>query len=294
MGELVAGEADGRGLVLLLDIHMEGIQQHSHRRGIDPVDHLHRLRGSVEEARLEAIERFDCEADATLARVVGQRAQPFDQPVDGRGPFRVVHPPRLAGRGVHGTGHDARPDGDGRVDTGANVGLGGAIRSRSRRSRPSPITAQTDAPRSLAARISATRAGSQSPGFSTPISNRSKPIAFTRGAISAIAASVGGETQTQELTPIGFMRWLSNSVMTGGQWRTLRNSSNSVKRLSKVVGTLWHETGYRSPGGRRSRVGRDRKARRALANSRDGRSRDHPWVESRQGHDRTKARVQQA
>src|SRR5215217_7773279 len=88
----------------------------------------------------------------------------------------------------------------------------GAMVVGSVRSRPGPIAAQTDAPRLLVARISATRAGSQSPGFSTPSSSRSKPIALTPGASSAIDSSVGGETQTQALTPIGFMQWLSDSV----------------------------------------------------------------------------------
>jgi hypothetical protein len=35
---------------------------------------------------------------------------------------------------------------------------------------------------------------------------------LTLGASSAIDSLVGGETQTQELTPIGFMQWLSDSV----------------------------------------------------------------------------------
>jgi len=73
MGEFVADQADGRGLVLLLDIHMKRIQQHPDRRRIDAVDDLHRLRGGVEEACLEPIERFDRETNVTLTRVVGQR-----------------------------------------------------------------------------------------------------------------------------------------------------------------------------------------------------------------------------
>jgi hypothetical protein len=44
-----------------------------------------------------------------------------------------------------------------------------------------------------------------------------------------MAASLGGETQTQELTLIGFMRWPSDFIMTGGQWRTLRKLWNPVK-----------------------------------------------------------------
>src|SRR5215204_6706187 len=41
-------------------------------------------------------------------------------------PFHVVDPTRLAGRGINGTGHDAGSDGGGRIDTGANVVLGGS------------------------------------------------------------------------------------------------------------------------------------------------------------------------
>ena len=35
MGELISDEADSRGLVLLLDIHVKGVQQRSDCRGID-------------------------------------------------------------------------------------------------------------------------------------------------------------------------------------------------------------------------------------------------------------------
>src|SRR5215210_2531090 len=59
-----------------------------------------------------------------------------------------------------------------------------------------------------------------------------------------MAASVGGETQTQELTPIGFMRWLSDSVTKGGQWRTLRNAHECCQALLKGE---WARAGMR-PG----------------------------------------------
>src|SRR5215204_4776314 len=67
------------------------------------------------------------------------------------------------------------------------------------------MAAQTAALRSFAVKTSASRSGSQSPGFSRPSSNRSNPIALTLGASSAIDPFVGGETQTQALTPIGFI-----------------------------------------------------------------------------------------
>src|SRR5215213_1756279 len=139
--------------------------------------------------------RFDSEADGKAdARVVGHRAQPRDQSVDGHGPLRVVHPPRLAGRGVNETADNTGADGRGGIDTEANGVLCRAIRSCSRRSRPSPMTGQADALRSVAARISATWAGSHSPGFSTPITRRSRPVTFTLSAIAAIAACIGGKT----------------------------------------------------------------------------------------------------
>src|SRR5215213_1693009 len=106
--QLVADEADRRGLVLLLDIHVEGVQQRADCRGIDAVDDLHRLRSGVEEAGLEAIERLDREANATLPRVVGKWSESFHQPVDVRRAFGVIHLPRLADGGIQRTGNDVR------------------------------------------------------------------------------------------------------------------------------------------------------------------------------------------
>src|SRR5688500_13521176 len=106
MHKLVAHESDGCRLILLLDVHMEGIEQYPGRWGVKPVDDLHDLFRSVEKARLKAVERLDTESHPALRGVVDQRSQSLNQPVDRGCTFGGVHLPGLADRGVDGTSDD--------------------------------------------------------------------------------------------------------------------------------------------------------------------------------------------
>ena len=62
VGQPVAGEPDRGRRVLLLDVHVEGVEQDPDAGRVDAVDDLQRLLDGVEEARLEAVERLDARA----------------------------------------------------------------------------------------------------------------------------------------------------------------------------------------------------------------------------------------
>ena len=80
MEQPVAGQPDRVADGLLLDVHVEGVEQHADVVAADPVAQLERLLGGVHEVGLEAVERLDGEAHASLAGVVGGLAQALDRP----------------------------------------------------------------------------------------------------------------------------------------------------------------------------------------------------------------------
>src|SRR4029079_5664460 len=76
-------------------------------------------------------------------------------------------------------------------------------------SRPGPMATQTEARTPCSCRISAARAGSQSPCCSIGSSSTSNPQARTRGARASSRSFVTGETQIHALAPRGFMLLLA-------------------------------------------------------------------------------------
>ena len=66
---------------LLLDVHVEGVEQQPARRVPDAIDHRDGLGRQVQHARLEAVQRLDAEHDAVVGGVHRQLLQLRDEQV---------------------------------------------------------------------------------------------------------------------------------------------------------------------------------------------------------------------
>src|SRR6266852_9613426 len=72
VGQVSFAKPDRRGGIVLLDVHVKGVEQYAKSRRGDSVDHLHHLFGRVYEARLESVEWLEGERHTLLAGVVGE------------------------------------------------------------------------------------------------------------------------------------------------------------------------------------------------------------------------------
>lgn len=72
MAQELAGLQDRFGLVLFLDVHVEGIEVNLHGFAADSFHQLQRLVDRVEKIRLKAIQRLDAKLDAFALRVLSQ------------------------------------------------------------------------------------------------------------------------------------------------------------------------------------------------------------------------------
>ena len=72
VGQPAAGGADRVADRLLLEVHVERVEQDAEARAVDPVDDLDRLVGDVHEARLEPVQRLEAQP---YARVGGVRRE---------------------------------------------------------------------------------------------------------------------------------------------------------------------------------------------------------------------------
>src|SRR4051812_5733217 len=69
MAERFARFANGVALVLLLDVHMEGVQVQLECFAADVLEHLESLRGGVDEVGLETVQRFQTDLPPLLLSV---------------------------------------------------------------------------------------------------------------------------------------------------------------------------------------------------------------------------------
>ena len=111
----VADEPDGVAERLLVDVHVERVEQHADVVRADAVEQLEHLLGGVDEVGLEAVERLDREPDAALGGVVGDRLDALDRERALLLALGRLEHPRLADGRVHRAddvrGADRRPPG---------------------------------------------------------------------------------------------------------------------------------------------------------------------------------------
>ena len=101
--EMLQARADGTNGIAqlaLLDVHVERVEHDLAGRVIDAVYDFDRLRGQVDEARLEAVERLDAQHRAVIPRVGGQLAQVLDQQIRVAGALVGGHLPHAAHRRI--------------------------------------------------------------------------------------------------------------------------------------------------------------------------------------------------
>src|SRR5262249_9122713 len=96
-------------------------------RAIDAVDDLDRLRGQIQEARLEPVQRLDAEHDAAVGGVLGEAAQLSHEEIDVPRAFVARLQPEPADGTVERTDAVPRAERVRRVDAVPNVS--DAIRS---------------------------------------------------------------------------------------------------------------------------------------------------------------------
>src|SRR4029450_13498973 len=77
----LARSADGVADRLLLDVHVERVEEDAARRTVHAIDDLDRLLRQVQEAGLESVERLDTQDDALVTRVRRQLLQLIDQQI---------------------------------------------------------------------------------------------------------------------------------------------------------------------------------------------------------------------
>ena len=75
VSEQAAGLANGFGLILFLDVHVEGVEVDLHVGRADCLDELEALIAGVEEIGLKAVERLDAKINALFAGVGGEDLQ---------------------------------------------------------------------------------------------------------------------------------------------------------------------------------------------------------------------------
>ena len=73
MAEQFAGFANGRGLVFLLDVHVESVEVNLQRRAADGFHHFDRLVAGVDEIGFKTVQRFEanllCRVSRRICRV---------------------------------------------------------------------------------------------------------------------------------------------------------------------------------------------------------------------------------
>src|SRR6185369_2097126 len=75
VAEQFAGFANRFSLVLLLDVHVKGVEMKLERRAADISDHLQPLVAGIDEIGLKAVERFETDLAAFAFRVITEGAQ---------------------------------------------------------------------------------------------------------------------------------------------------------------------------------------------------------------------------
>ena len=68
VAQVVPGVQDGLDQVVLLDVHVEGVQQHLGVGALQPLDEGHALGGGVEQVLLEAVDHLAAVEDAVVLR----------------------------------------------------------------------------------------------------------------------------------------------------------------------------------------------------------------------------------
>ena len=129
MNEVIARSHDGGGDVLLLHVHVEGVEQDPDAGGSGVRRERRRLRGGVHQVGLEAVDRLDAQRHVVAFQVGVERREGLRRPLRPFGPVgRIEDAPRR----VHDTGETSGPHGGRRPHRpsqvleagGAHLGVG--------------------------------------------------------------------------------------------------------------------------------------------------------------------------
>ena len=118
VGQVPFAQPDRRGWIVLLDVHVERVEQHAEGGRGDPIHNLQHLLCRVHEAGLETVQGLEGERHAPLGGVVGDGPQVLHQAPNRGRPFGRVHRPRLSNRRID------------RPRQGAGAGAGGHVYGR--------------------------------------------------------------------------------------------------------------------------------------------------------------------